>query len=53
MTHPTDAEYEQNLHSDETHIAQLESDDAQQLRADLQPAHGDGVGEPGRMPNLA
>jgi hypothetical protein len=45
MSQSTDAEFEQIIHSDETHIAQLETDDADQLRAGLAPAHASEVGE--------
>jgi hypothetical protein len=45
MSQSTDAEFEQIIHSDETHIAQLETDDARHLREDLAPAHASEVGE--------
>jgi hypothetical protein len=47
MTKRTDAEFDLIIHSDETHITLLESDDAKQLRADLEPAH---AAETGEMP---
>ena len=45
MSQSTDAEFDVIIHSDETHIAQLESDDAKHLRDDLTPAHATDTGE--------
>jgi hypothetical protein len=45
MSKSTDAEFEVIIHSDETHIEQLESDDAKHLREDLVPAHATEVGK--------
>jgi hypothetical protein len=45
MSHSSDAEFEQIVHSDETHIEQLESDDSKQLRAGLEPTQPIDVGE--------
>jgi hypothetical protein len=45
MSHNSDAEFEQIIHSDETHIEQLESSDAEHLREGLAPAHATESGE--------
>jgi hypothetical protein len=45
MSHSSDAEFEQIIHSDETHIEQLDSGDAEQLREGLAPAHAAETGE--------
>ena len=45
MSDRTDAEFEVIIHSDETHIAQLETDDAKHLREDLTAPHATEVGE--------
>ncbi|HEY1531710.1 MAG TPA: hypothetical protein VGF80_12895 [Galbitalea sp.] len=45
MTQSSDAEFETIIHSDETHISSLESDDVKHLREELAPAHATEVGE--------
>jgi hypothetical protein len=37
MSHRTDAEFEQIIHSKDTHIEQKESDESKQLRSGLEP----------------
>ena len=45
MSKRTDAEFEVLIHSDETHIELLESDDAHHLREDLVAPHATEAGE--------
>jgi hypothetical protein len=45
MSHNSDAEFDVIIHSDETQISALESEDAKQLRDELAPAHATEVGE--------
>ncbi len=47
MSKRTDAEFEVLIHSDETHIELLDSDDAQHLREDLE---GPNATEAGVLP---
>lgn len=44
MSKRTDAEFEVLIHSDETHIELLDSDDAQHLREDLEAPHATDAG---------
>jgi hypothetical protein len=45
MSDQSDSEFDVIIHSDETHISSLESDDAKQLRSELEPAHATEAGE--------
>ena len=45
MSQNSDADFDVIIHSDETHISTLESDDAKHLREELGPAHATETGE--------